>query len=184
MTDRPLPDGEPSPCAVTGLPDGRLRRRVLSTDVHWDDLHGYVAASLRVGGVLRCCQRHHARCTRVYRSLDVDRDVRPCRDAGGLEALHAFVAQASITGNRVPYGVPLSRVFARAELGMLRMEIDNRLRAIRSGRADDPRPKGPRLDPTRLPDDALIRLIQRHPDMAMVNRLRAERRRREGGTTP
>ena len=181
MTDRPLPNGGPSPCAVTVLPGGRLRRRVLHTDVHWDDLHGYVAACLRVGGILRCCRKHHARCARVYRSLDVARDVAACRDAGALDALHAFLAQGSITGNRTPWGVPLRSVFARAELGMLRMAVENRARAVRSGRADDPRPKGPRFDPPRLPDAALDRLIQTHPDRAIVDRLRAERRRREAG---
>ncbi len=36
------------------------------------------------------------------------------------------------------------------------------------------------LAPSRLPDAALARLIQRHPDLNLVDRLRAERARRQG----
>ena len=48
---------------------------------------------------------------------------------------------------------------------------------------DRPKPKGPALDPLRLPDDRLQVLIQTHRDMAGLEALRAERARRrvEGG---
>ena len=35
--------------------------------------------------------------------------------------------------------------------------------------------KGSRLEPALLTDEALERLIQKHPDLALVDRLRAER---------
>jgi hypothetical protein len=151
---------------------------VIGTDARWRGLDGYVAECLRVGARLRCCRRHSARCARVYRSLDVARDVRPCIDAAALDALRAFLAAASEPGARVPYGWSFAQEFTGAELGVLRMEVGNQLARVRSGRAAVPRPKGPRLDPTRLPDTALDRLIQTHCDMNLVERLRAEKARR------
>ncbi|MGR3436575.1 MAG: hypothetical protein ACU0CO_17085 [Shimia sp.] len=164
----------PSPTRV--LPDGTVV--VIGTDACWRGLDGYVAECLRVGAPLRCCQRHHARCGRVYRSLDVARDVRPYLDEAALDTLRAFLAAASATGARVPYGQPFAQEFTRAELGLLRMEVGNQLARVRSGRAAAPRPKGPRLDPSRLPDAALDRLIQTHRDLGLVERLRAEKARR------
>ena len=164
------------------LPDGTVV--VVGTDARWRELDAYVAECLRVGARLRCCQRHYARCGRVYRSLDVARDVRPCLDEAALDALRAFLAAASTPGARIPYGRPFAQEFTRAELGLLRMEVGNHLARVRSGRAAAPRPKGPRLDPTRLPDAALDKLIQSHRDIGLVERLRAERARRMGRSRP
>jgi hypothetical protein len=41
------------------------------------------------------------------------------------------------------------------------------------------KPKGPRLDPRRLPDARLEHLIQHHRDLGLGEALRAERRRRD-----
>lgn len=47
------------------------------------------------------------------------------------------------------------------------------------------KPKWPRLDATRLPFSALMKLIQTHQDPLVVERLRLERARREAiGETP
>lgn len=154
---------------------------VTGTDASWRGLRGYIEECRRVGDVLRCCRRHDARCARVYRSLDVERDVRASVDLEGLEALAAFLDETGRRGARLPFGRPFSAEFASAELGTLRMAVANRIRSIRSGRAADPRPKGPRLDPARLPDAALDCLIQTHPDLALVDRLRSERARRPSG---
>jgi hypothetical protein len=69
-------------------------------------------------------------------------------------------------------------VWSRAELGVLITEAVNRQRQLAIGRVT-PRPKGPPLDPRRLPDDRLDHLIQHHRDLQLVEALRAERRRRE-----
>ena len=168
----------PSPTRV--LADGTVV--VIGTDACWCGLDGYVAECLRVGARLRCCQRHYARCARVYRSLDVTRDLRPCLNEAALDRLRVFLAAASAPGARVPYGRPLAQEFTRAELGLLRMEVGNQLVRVQSGRAAAPRSKGPRLDPARLPDAALDRLIQSHCNIGLVARLRAEKARRMAGS--
>ena len=69
----------------------------------------------------------------------------------------------------------LASVLSRAEMGTMLVELRNRQRALVSGLAFAPRAKGPRLEPALLTDEALERLIQKHPDLALVDRLRAER---------
>lgn len=166
-----------------GTPDHAPVRTVLvpGTDARWRGLRGYVAECHCVSNLIRCCRRHYSRCARVYRSLDVERDVRASFDLDGLDVLAAFLAEAGRRGARLPHGRPFSAEFTRAELGILRMAATNHIRSIRSGRAAEPRPKGPRLDPARLPDAALGHLIQIHSDLALVNRLRSERARRRSG---
>ena len=77
--------------------------------------------------------------------------------------------------NPVPAYHGLASVLSRSEMGTMLVELRNRQRALVSGRAFAPRAKGPRLEPTRLTDEALERLIQMHPDLALVDRLRTER---------
>jgi hypothetical protein len=72
----------------------------------------------------------------------------------------------------------LDRAFSRAERGELLVEVRNRRRLLALGRTE-PKRKGQPLDPTRLPHEALMRLIQTHPDAGVVERLRRERTRRE-----
>lgn len=94
---------------------------------------------------------------------DVSRRLRACRYPSG-HAIH-----------------DLDRVWSRAELGELIVEATNRYRqllAMAEGRPE--REKGPQFDPSRLPDERLDVLIQRHRDMAVVEALRAERWRRAG----
>ena len=61
---------------------------------------------------------------------------------------------------------------------MLITEAVNRRRQLAMGRLIT-KPKGPRLDPRRLPDARLEHLIQHHRDLIVVEALRAERRRRD-----
>ena len=62
--------------------------------------------------------------------------------------------------------------------GELLVEVRNRRHLLAIGRTL-PKPKGPRLDATRLPFSALMKLIQTHQDPLVVERLRLERARRE-----
>ena len=121
---------------------------------------------------------------KVYRSLDVDRDVRTSMSDADLVALATFLAKGIAPSNALPYGWSLWRAFERGELGVLRMEVGDRIVCMRSGRAAPSRPKGPRLDPARLPDAGLSRFIQIHADLGLADRLRAEKAHRLGGNAP
>ena len=109
------------------------------------------------------------------RILTPDR-IRVCRDHLAITRLVERLRDA-----RHPWGHDLhglNRVWTRAELGVLITEATNRDRLLSLGRLA-PRPKGPALDPARLPDDRLDYLIQTHRDLAVIEGLRAERRRRQ-----
>ena len=103
------------------------------------------------------------------------------------ERIRASCDQASISrlvqrlrDARRPWGHDLhglNRVWTRADLGVLITEATNRERLLALGRLA-PRAKGPSLDPVRLPDERLDHLIQAHRDLAVVEALRIERRRR------
>ncbi|AXB80100.1 hypothetical protein [Novosphingobium sp. P6W] len=114
---------------------------------------------------------HYARTRGTARTLTVDR-IRECRHDDDLARCEAMLVQAK---QGWLYG--LDRAFTKAERGELLVEVRNRRQLIKLGRSA-PKSKGPRLDPTRLPAEALIRLIQSHPDIEVVKRLRAERDRR------
>ncbi|HEX7820890.1 MAG TPA: hypothetical protein VF463_09755 [Sphingobium sp.] len=114
---------------------------------------------------------HYERVRQTARELTVER-IRLCRHADDLARCEVMLAQAN---SGWLYG--LDRAFTRAERGERLVEVRNRIVLLGLGRAA-PRTKGPRLDPARLPDDALLRLIQSHADRHVVVALRAERERR------
>jgi hypothetical protein len=151
-------------------------RSVPGTNLGYSSLAGWLELVTRIGGQIRCSQRHYIRCGLLYRSLRVN-DIRSSRDIAALEGCERLFDCARGAGD-VPCGRGLPRELTRSEIGALLVETRNRLAALRSGRADRPRPKGPRFDPVRIPDAALERLIQCHPDLGTVDRLRAERVRR------
>jgi len=97
--------------------------------------------------------------------------VRSCRDADALRQLVRFLGPV-----RSRYG-EFGRYFGRRRAGEIMGEAKNRVEQLAKGRTD-PRVRGPRLDPTRLPDEALDRLIQSHKDLRVVEALRNERERR------
>lgn len=107
------------------------------------------------------------------RQLTPDR-IRSTRDVAAVARLVSRLSAARYPGADL-HG--LDRVWSRAELGTLIVEATNRQTLLAIGR-DAPRPKGPALDPRRLPDERLAHLIQTHRDLAVVEALRAERERR------
>jgi hypothetical protein len=151
-------------------------RSVPGTHLGYSSLAEWLELVYRIGGKIRCSQPHYTRCGRLYRSLRAG-DIRSSRDIPALEGCERLFQRARGAGD-IPCGRGLQRELTRAEIGALLVETRNRLDALRSGRANRPRPKGPRFDPARIPDAALERLIQRHPDLDTVDRLRAERNRR------
>jgi hypothetical protein len=114
---------------------------------------------------------HYERVRRTARELTVEH-IRLCRHLDDLARCEAMLVQAN---SGWLYG--LDRAFTRAERGELLVEVRNRIVLLGLGRTE-PKPKGPRLDPMRLPDAALLRLIQKHADPHLVEQLRAERQRR------
>jgi hypothetical protein len=157
---------------MTGLSIRRLRgtRLAYASLAEWLDL------VYRIGSRIQCAQRHYSRCARLYRSLCAG-DIRSSRDIAALEACEQLFRRARGPAD-IPSGYGLQRALPRASIGALLVETRNRIDALRSGRADRPRRKGPRFDPARIPNPALDRLIQQHRDLAIVERLRAERGRR------
>jgi hypothetical protein len=156
--------------------DRSTRRSVRGTNPGYASLAEWLQLVYRIGGRIQCSRRHHSRCGRLYRSLSIA-DFRASRDIPALEACAQLFNRARGAGD-VPSGSGLQRELSRAEIGALLVETRNRLDALRSGHADRPRLKGPRFDPARIPDAALERLIQQHPDLATVDPLRTERIRR------
>lgn len=152
------------------------RRCVRGTNFSHASLIEWLELVYLIGGRIKASREHYNRCDRLYRSLSVN-DIRFSRDIPALEACERLFNHARGAGD-VPSGHGLQRALTRAEIGALLVETRNRLDALRSGRANHPRSSGPRFDPMRIPDAALDRLIQQHPDLDTVNRLRAERIRR------
>lgn len=117
---------------------------------------------------------HYHRVRERARELTADR-VRECRHDDDLERAESLLAASRHGFSGCLYG--LDRAFTKGELGILLMEVRNRRRLLALGR-DRARERGPRLDPAYLPMEAIERLIQRHRDLELVERLRAERARR------
>lgn len=125
---------------------------------------------------LRCSNPVYQRFDRCARQLTVA-DIVRSQDAWAIAALESRLRRA-----RHPTGFGrLDRVWSRAELGELIVAATNRGRQLAGGLG---RPKGPRFDPRRIPDERLDWLIQRHQDLAVVDQLRAERARRQAESTP
>ncbi len=148
---------------------------ISGTRLSWRTIDEWCHIVMIEGGKLRPSSEHYARLNALYRSLTITR-IRHSRDMHGLQrAARLFDLGRT---NPIPSFHGLTSVFTRAEMGTLLVELRNRHAALKSGRADFPRAKGPRLDPAHLTDEALERLIQSHPDLTVVERLREERQLR------
>lgn len=127
----------------------------------------------RQSAIMRPSRPLYHRLEITARQLTAER-IRTCRDVPAIARLVDRLSAA-----RYPSGClhDLDRVWSRAELGDLLVEATNRRTLLAMGR-DQPRAKGPTLDPRRLPDDRLDHLIQTHRDISVVEALRVERERR------
>jgi len=145
---------------------------IAGTRIDWASISEWCARVEEEGGKLRPSSEHYARLSDLYRSLAVER-VRRSTDRPGIErATRMFDLGRR---NPVPAYHGLASVLSRSEMGTMLVELRNRQRALVSGRAFAPRAKGPRLEPALLTDEALERMIQKHPGLARVDRLRTER---------
>jgi hypothetical protein len=139
------------------------------------DLAAWLAEIDRQARLMRPSRRLYERFDRTARALTPGR-IRMCDDAVSVAELVVRLRAARYPGGHDLHG--LDRVWSRAEFGVLITEAVNRQRQLAMGRLVA-RPKGPRLDPRRLPDARLEHLIQHHRDLGLVEALRAERQRRD-----
>jgi hypothetical protein len=139
-------------------------------DVLSFDVREWLKATMRLEARWTASSEFYAQMSDHAGRLTVEA-VRASRDAEALEALVRFLRDR---------GWELQRYIAKTRRGELIGEATNRGRQLALGRVE-PRQRGPTLDPTRLPLDALERLIQTHRDLVVVEALRAELRRRLGG---
>lgn len=153
----------------------RRQPRPRSKPLTWEGMGSWVRQIGRLLAVETCSSNHFERFDKTARQLTAER-IRVCRHADDLERVAAMLDEADEARRRC-FLHGLDRVWSKAELGALRVEVRNRLHQLSIGR-ETPRPKGPHLDPTRLPLDRIEALIQRHKDIRIVELLRAERQRR------
>lgn len=142
----------------------------------WESMGAWVRHMHRLFAIESASGEHYARTRDTARCLTVER-IRECRHADDLERCETMLVEA-----RSGWLYGLDRAFSRAERGTLLVEVRNRRHLLAIGRTS-PKPKGPSFDLNRLPIEALERLIQCHPDLAVVVRLRQERDRRTAGLT-
>ncbi|WP_267381540.1 MULTISPECIES: hypothetical protein [unclassified Sphingomonas] len=154
-------------------PDRAYRPATWSTPkaFAWESMGAWVRLMHRLFALEAPSSDHYRRSRETARELTVAR-VRECRHDDDLARVEQMLIEAR--SGRL-YG--LDRAFTRAERGELLVEVRNRRRLLELGRAA-PKAKGARFDIARLPQQALDRLIQSHPDAGLVERLREERFRR------
>ena len=164
--------GEKQP-AKTHRPDRAYRAAARSAPkpFAWESMGAWVRLMHRLFAIEEPSSDHYRRSRETARELTVDR-VRECRHDDDLARVEQMLVEA-----RSGWLYGLDRAFTRAERGELLVEVRNRRHLLAMGRMR-PKPKNARLDPALLPDEALNRLIQRHPSSDLVERLRAERERR------
>jgi len=149
----------------------RRERKAIAKSFAWESMGAWVRHMHRLFAIESPSTDHYARTRETARCLTIER-VRECRHDDDLGRCEAMLVEA-----RTGWLYGLNRAFTRAERGALLVEVRNRRRLLALGR-NEPKAKGPRLDPFRLPDEALDRLIQAHADVAVVDQLRRERQRR------
>ncbi len=137
----------------------------------WESMGAWVRLMHRLFAIEEPSSDHYRRSRETARELTVAR-VRACRHDDDLKRVEHMLIEA-----RSGWLYGLDRAFTKAERGELLVEVRNRRQLLAMGRTG-PKQKNGRLDPALLPDDALNRLIQRHPSSDLVEQLRAERERR------
>ncbi|MBB3267694.1 hypothetical protein FHW79_005359 [Azospirillum sp. OGB3] len=152
-----------------------MRYKVPGTALSWSTVAEWAALVLAVCGQSRHRKTEHERRAKLVWSLRIS-DIRACTDAAALDAAARIFGRSLRDDGGLSDG-PF-RCMTRAEIGERLVECRNQAHRVRSGVAFLHRPAGPRFDPAVMPLPALERLIQTHPDIAVVELLRAERRRR------
>jgi hypothetical protein len=127
------------------------------------------------GDVMQVRTVHHLRFERTAQTLTTQR-IGDCANPDALARLIQVLKDGRHDERAFGYG--LFRCFTRAELGALIVAAQNRATLLGLGRTA-PKARNPRFDLGRIPDERLDHLIQRHPDLDLVERCRTERKRRQ-----
>ncbi|MEP9404554.1 hypothetical protein [Sphingomonas sp. VNH70] len=146
----------------------RRAERTVTKPYAWETMGTWVRYMHRLFAIEQPSSEFYRRVAGTARELTVSQ-IRECRHDDDLARCETMLVDA-----RGGWLSGLDRVFSWRERGELLVEVRNRRRLLAMGRLT-PKAKGPRLDPTLLPTEALERLIQTHPDAALVDRLRVER---------
>jgi hypothetical protein len=159
------------PRTIPPMKSYRPAARKAAKPFAWESMGAWVRLMHRLFALETPSSEHYARTRETARALTVER-IRECRHDDDLARCEAMLVEA-----RAGWLYGLDRAFTRAERGTLLVEVRNRRQLLALGRMA-PKPKGARMNPRCLPDDALERLIQSHTDVALVDQLRCERERR------
>lgn len=127
--------------------------------------------------VMHCSTPHHDRFDRTARTLTPE-GISDCSNPQALARLLSRLKAERHVGSEPHCGRGLFRSFTRAELGALIVAAQNRATLLALGRTA-PKVRNPRFDLGRIPSHRLDALIQSHPDLDLVERCRAEKRRRQ-----
>jgi hypothetical protein len=148
----------------------------------WAGGANWVYEVRRLARIMQCRSAHHRRFERTCAQLTPWRLRSPVQcNAAAIAGILPLLEAAKRT---VGYGLPIGNLgpqrtgWTRAEFGELLVVARNRKLLLELGR-DRPKEKGPRFAPELLPIERLESLIQTHRDLDVVDRLRAERRRRQ-----
>ncbi|TWA86961.1 hypothetical protein FBY14_1101 [Azospirillum brasilense] len=152
-----------------------MLRKIPGTALSWTTMRDWLALVYAVCGPIRARSREHARRERLCRSLTIA-NIRACLDVETLEEAADLFDRSRYNNAHLHHG-PFHSL-TRAECAERMVECHNQAHRIRSGAAFRERMPGPRFDPARTPMRALDRLLQTHPDLAVVEALRTEKRRR------
>lgn len=150
----------------------------------WRGPFAWSAEIYRQLDVLRCSTPRYTRFKATCVLLTTWRIRSPVQcSADGVRQLLPILECAHVNHGRLPLRTIYSPCtgWTSEELGTLLVEARNRMALAALGR-DRARTRGPRFHPSLMPADRLASLIQSHPDMAVVEVLRAELRRREAAT--
>ena len=133
-----------------------------STLQEWIDLHQW---RLNVG---RCSSAENVRRARIFKALRPT-TISQSTDLDGLRAVLDYL-RSPIGLVRFDHGLNW-----RGHHAALRMAVHNRLHQLESGSAFRNRRRHGSADPTKMPDQALNRVIQTCRDMELVEKCRAEK---------
>lgn len=152
--------------------EGRRDQRTTAAAMPWTSAAGWARNIGRLQAIETCSSTWRERFHATARSLTVAR-LRECRHVEDVQRIEKMLASA-----RRDHGFgSLGRVWSKAELGELLVEARNRIELLELGR-DRPRVPNERFALEHIPTERLEALIQRHPNMELVERLRLERQRR------
>ena len=145
---------------------------IAGTRIDWASIDEWGDRITEEGGKLRPSTEHYGRLQDLYRSLTSSGSVAAPIGPASSAPRACSTSVAATRYRRIMASPRSCRVRRWARCSSSSATGSGRWsRAAPSHLA----PKGPRLEPALLTDEALERLIHKHPERALVDRLRTER---------